>query len=123
MPGGYPGPDDSARKGINIIPRFGVTNTITGDSDLGDIVVKAKLGFKTSGFSMIRDHSEMAEGGDLLAYRSKWCAGRRKRLNPDKVRSTIQRLGRTSNPTAVGQPSLLAIFSIASRAMNPMMPG
>jgi len=48
------------------------------------------------------DHGEHDEGGDW-AYRSKWRAKRRLRLIQARVRSTIQRLGRTMNaaPAAI----------------------
>jgi hypothetical protein len=36
-------------------------------------------------------------------------SGSAKRLSQAKVRSTIQRLGRTSNPTAVGERSTISI--------------
>ena len=45
----------------------------------------------------------------VLAWRSKSRARRRKRLSQAKVRSTIQHLGKGSNPKAVGERSTISM--------------
>jgi hypothetical protein len=58
---------------------------------------------------MMRIMARWMKAATVLAERSKSRARRRKRLSQAKVRSTIQRLGRTSNPTAVGERSTISI--------------
>ena len=58
---------------------------------------------------MVRIMARWMNAATVLAKRSKSRARRRKRLSQAKVRSTIQRWARISNPTAVDERSTISI--------------
>jgi hypothetical protein len=61
----------------------------------------------------MRDHGEADEGGNGPGVALKSRAKRRKRLSQAKVRSTIQLLGKTSNPTAAGERPTISMIQVA----------
>jgi len=69
-------------------------------------------GLTTSRFSMMQIMARRMKAATVLASRSKSSAKRRKRLSQAKARSTIQRLGKTSNPMAAGERPTISMIQV-----------